>query len=190
MTAETASFAHVLAGLSAGDQEAARLLHRRYVDALIRLAARRLGRDLGPRADPESVAQSAFLSFFVRQRRGEYDLRNWAMVFGLLAHITFRKCLNRARDLGRAKRTPAGGLVAFEEWQKAAAAPGPDDAAAVAELLAAALAGFDADDRAMIDGVLTGEPTAAVAARVGLSTRSVQRAVEEFRRRLTALLTD
>lgn len=187
MPPDPTSFDEVLAGLNAGDQEAARRIHERFVDGLIRIATQRLGRDLGPRADPESVAQSVFLSFFTRQRRGEYQLFSWAMVFGLLAHITFRKCLNRVRYHGQAKRDP-GTLIAFEDWQAAAGGPSPADEAELAELLDASLAGFDEDERAMIDGYMRGESATQVAERVGLSTRSVQRAVEEFRERLMDLL--
>lgn len=186
MTPESPSLDAVLAGLAAGDQDAARRIHERFVDSLIRLAARRLGRDLGPRVDPESVAQSVFLSFFTRQKRGEYQLYNWGMVFGLLAHITFKKCLNRIRFERQAKRDAAAAVPL--DWQPVADGPGPAEEAEVAELLAKALADFDPDERAMIDGHLSGEPTAKVAERVGMSTRSVQRAVEEFRDRLLALL--
>lgn len=58
----------------------------------------------------------------------------------------------------------------------------------VAELLGRALDGFDPDERAMLDGVLDGLPADRVAERVGLSTRTVQRAVERFRGRLLELL--
>lgn len=187
MNASSSSLEAVLAGLSAGDQDAARRLHERYVQALIRLAARRLGRDLGPRADPESVAQSVFLSFFLRQRRGDYQLYSWPMVYGLLAHITFRKCLNRIRHHRQEKRDP-GPVQPLEDWTAAARDPGPDEEAMVADLLNRALADCDDDERAMIDGVLAGESAAKVAERVGLSTRTVQRTVEEFRERLFGLL--
>ena len=187
MSADSPSLDNILTGLSAGDQEAARLLHARFADPLIRLADQKLGRDLGPRADPESVAQSVFLSFFTRQKRGEYQFSNWAMVYGLLAHITFRKCLNRRRHHHAAKRD-AGAVASLEDWQAAAAGPGPDDEAMVADLLAKALAGFDDEEREMIDGCLRGETPTRVAERMKCSKRTAQRAMADFRERLLAHL--
>jgi DNA-directed RNA polymerase specialized sigma24 family protein len=187
MTTDSPSLDVVLAGLSAGDHDAARRLHAKFVDPLIRLANQKLGRDLGPRADPESVAQSVFLSFFVRQKRGEYQFSNWAMVYGLLAHITFRKCLNRRRHHHAAKRD-GGVLAPLEDWQATAGGPGPDDEAMVADLLAKALVGFDDEEREMIDNYLRGETPTRVAERMKCSKRTVQRAKAAFEERLLALL--
>jgi DNA-directed RNA polymerase specialized sigma24 family protein len=181
--------ADCLARLSAGDQAAARAIYERFVDRLVRLAGRRLDRRLGAAADPESVAQSVFAAFFAGHRGGAFALDNWGMVYGLLAHITFRKCLNRNRDRRRGGRGGAAGPVAFADWQATSAAPGPAEAADVADRLAAVLARFDPDQRAALAAVLDGAAPDAVAARFGLSTRTVQRLVRRFRDRLVAELT-
>jgi DNA-directed RNA polymerase specialized sigma24 family protein len=188
VTPESSSLDAVLAGLAAGDQEAARRIHERFVGALVRLAARSLPRRPGLLADPESIAQSVFLSFFTGQRRGAYQLDSWAMVYGLLAHITLTKCLSRVRAARRRKRDPGAAVVTLEDWQQAAAGPGPEDEAVLAELLDAALDGLAPDERAMIEGVLGGESPAEVALRVRRSDRTVQRAVERFQKRLRKLL--
>ncbi|WP_165247689.1 RNA polymerase sigma factor [Paludisphaera soli] len=181
------SFQIVLDALDAGDQDAARAIYERFVDRLVALAARKLDRRLGAKVDPESVAQSAFESFFKRRGRGEYQLRDWGMVYGLLSHIAFRKCLNRNRDQRRLRRD-ASRDVAFEDWQAADRGPGPEDEAAMDELLEKALSGCDPDQRAMIDAFLGGADAETVARRVGLSTRTVQRTLERFRGRLEALV--
>lgn len=184
MTPDDPSLADCLTRLSEGDQAAARQIYERFVDRLIHLAARRLDRQLGAKADPESVAHSVFESFFERQQAGQFSLHNWGMVFGLLSHITFRKCLSRNRDLRREKRGGDADAVSFEDWQKAAAAPGPDEAAMVAEALEAVLARFDPDARAVLDVYLAGNTVEAVAAQVKLTTRTVQRVLERFRKQL------
>lgn len=130
---------------------------------------------------------SVFESFFDGQARGEFALHNWGMVLGLLSHITFRKCLNRNRDRTAKKRDETR-TVPFEEWQRAAGGPLPEDEAGLAELLAQALAGFDAEEREVIEAYLEGSTTEAVADRVGFSQRTVQRILERFRTRLTAML--
>lgn len=184
MTPDDPSLAECLHRLSAGDQAAAREVYERFVDRLVHQAARRLDRGLGARADPESVAHSVFESFFERHQAGDLVLHNWGMVFGLLSHITFRKCLNRNRDLRREKRGGAAAALSLEDWHLAAAAPGPDEEAMVVDTLNAVLAAFDEDERAVLDAYMAGATPDAVAARVRLSTRTVQRVVERFRKQL------
>lgn len=180
------SFDHIFEGLEAGQQEAAGRIYYRFVDALIRLATCKLDPRLGAKADPESVAQSVFQSFFARQNRDEFSLHNWGQVYGLLTHITLRKCLNRNRDLRRQKRNETG-HVTFEDWQKASAGPGPEDEAAVNELLNKALASFDNDHRRMISLYMEGNNIDQVAQEVGFSTRMVQRVIKQFREKLFQL---
>lgn len=187
MPSHDTSFEAILSALDAGDQQAAKAIYERFIDRLVALAARKLDRRLGARVDPESVAQSVFESFFERRGRGEYVLQNWGMVFGLLSHIAFRKCLNRNRDQRR-RRRDAGAVVTFEDWHAASRGPGPDDEAAMAELLDIAMADLDADERAMVEAYLGGLGPEAVARGVGLSTRTVQRTLERFRKRLAALV--
>src|SRR5262245_9459658 len=130
-SAPTPSFVDVFTGLDAGDQDAARRLYERFVDQLIRLASRKLKYQLGSGADPESVAHSVFESFFEGMHQKQFELRNWGMVFGLLAHITFRKCMRRKRSEMQARRNPGGRQVNMEDWEAAAGTPGPAEEALV-----------------------------------------------------------
>jgi DNA-directed RNA polymerase specialized sigma24 family protein len=183
----TPSFDHIMAGLSVSDQDAAKKLYERYIDQLIRLAARKLDRKLGARVDPESVAHSVFESFFEGLQKAEFELHNWGMVFGLLAHITFNKCLNRRRFHTQKKRD-AGLVVSFDDWQAVATQPGPVDEAVMTELVEKALAAFDDDDRAIIDTFMSGVTKDESAKRHKCSVRSVERVLQEFRENLEALL--
>lgn len=187
MVTSTSSFYSVLQGLNSGDQEAARRIYQRFVDQLIHLATSRLDAKHGAKADPESVAQSVFQSFFERQQKDEFSLHNWGMVYGLLSHITLCKCINRNRDLRRQKRN-ASNDVTFEDWQQAARGPGPDEEVMVGELLTQALQSFDEDQRKVIDCFLQGATTENVAVQLGFSTRTVQRILEQFRKRLLAMM--
>jgi RNA polymerase sigma-70 factor (ECF subfamily) len=182
-----ASFAECLARLSDGDQGAAREIYEKFVGQLVALAARKLDPRLGAKADPETVAHSALESFFVRHRAGTVEVHNWGMVFGLLAHITVCKALNRNR-FHRQQRRDETAAVGIEDWQAVAGGPSPADEAAVAELLDTALKGFGPEERAVLDAYLGGEAATEVANRVGLSTRTVQRILERFRRRLLELM--
>jgi RNA polymerase sigma factor (sigma-70 family) len=184
----TPSFADVFAGLDHGDQEAARKLYERFIDQLIRLAGRKLKYQLGSAADPESVAHSVFESFFEGVQRKRFELRNWGMVFGLLAHIAFRKCLRRKREEMQGRRIPGGKLNPLEGWEVVTAAPGPEEEAMVADLLATALEDLDADERSIIEEYMKGVTVDGVARQVKLSERTVHRVVARFRTKLQELM--
>src|SRR4051812_35389205 len=92
-----ATFAQLLDRLHAGDQDAAREVHRLYTPRLVALARVQFTPAVLQRADPESVVQSVFRSFFRRERDGQFDLGNWDGLWGLLSVITLRKCANRTR---------------------------------------------------------------------------------------------
>lgn len=187
MLPSSSSFHLAMAGLQTGQQQAARQIYERFVDQLIRLDAKRLNRKLGAQADPESVALSVFESFFERQAKGEFALHNWGMVLGLLSHIAIRKCLNRNRALTTQKRG-AGAAIPFEDWQKAAAGPTPEDEIMVADLLTHALSRFEDEEREMIDAYMQGATTEAVATQTGFSKRTIERVLERFRTLLRELL--
>jgi DNA-directed RNA polymerase specialized sigma24 family protein len=180
-------FADVMAGLASGEQEAARQLYERYIDQLVCLAADKLNRSLGARVEPQSVAHSVFLSFIRRVKGEEYKLDNWNMVYGLLAHITFFKCLERNRYHARQKRDP-GEIKPFEEWQTVSVKLGPVDEAVMTELLDKELSKFDDGDRAIIDLFMSGTTKDKIANQVGLSVRSIESVLQEFRENLEALL--
>ena len=186
----SSSFEQLWGGLNSGDQEAARKLYERFVDQLIRLATTKLKYQLGSNADPESVAQSVFQSFFEGLQRHQFEARSWGMVFGLLSHITFRKCLKRKRAEMQARRNPGTPVSPLGEFEAAAGSPGPAEQAMVKELLETALAGFDANELVMINTYMEGQTTDTVAQKVGLTARTVQRVIEKFRTRLEQLLTN
>jgi DNA-directed RNA polymerase specialized sigma24 family protein len=129
-----------------------------------------------------------FESFFEGIQDHKIEARNWGMVFGLLAHITFRKCLKRKRAEMRDRRNPGKPVAPLDEIQAATANPGPSELVMMTELLDLALKGLDANERVVVDAYMTGLTTDAVAQQVGLSMRTVQRVIERFCRKLEELL--
>src|SRR5262245_38620233 len=82
------AFAELMDRLQAGDEEAAREVHRRYARGLVALACRQLSASVRRKVDPESVVQSVFASFFQRQKDEEFpDLGDWDDLWGLLTVI-------------------------------------------------------------------------------------------------------
>ncbi|HEX6984312.1 MAG TPA: sigma-70 family RNA polymerase sigma factor [Planctomycetaceae bacterium] len=177
-----------------GDDEAARELLARYAARLVALARRRIGPRLAAKADPEDVLQSVLRTFFRRLNAGEVELRGWGSLWGFLSLMTLRKCQHHearyaaaCRDvraevslsLNDASGEPFAFLIPDRE-------PTPDEVAAFADEVAALLAVLDERDRRVVELLLDGEPTEAVADRVGCSERTVQRTAARLCRRLAA----
>lgn len=68
------------------------------------LARGRLYPQILQRIDPEDVTQSVFRSFFQRQKAGQFTLRDWGALWGLLVTMTIRKCGRRADEFYAARR--------------------------------------------------------------------------------------
>src|SRR5215211_8109330 len=101
------SFAVLMTRLRSGEDEAAREVFVRFAGRLVGLARRHLDARLAVKVDPEDVVQSAYKSFFVRQRDGTLDVGSWDGLWGVLTMITLRKCADRAAYYRAEKRDVA-----------------------------------------------------------------------------------
>ncbi len=93
--------------VQSGDEEAAREVHQRYLERLIALARARLSQRMSRRVDADDIVQSAFRSFFVRAREGEYVIERAGDLWSLLATITRHKLLKKAEHYRQQKRSLA-----------------------------------------------------------------------------------
>lgn len=75
----------------AGDATAADELFRRYVSRLTVFARARLAPKVARRVDPEDIVMSAYRSFFIRARDGQFNLRRSGDLWRLLVAITLNK---------------------------------------------------------------------------------------------------
>lgn len=106
-------FAKLLDQVREGDEQATTLLWERYFQPLVRLAGRRLPKNLRRAADEEDIALSAFHSFIAGVRRDQFpDLAGPDNLWGLLITLTSRKVHAHLRRQTRQKR--GGGNVRGE----------------------------------------------------------------------------
>ena len=96
------TFPQLLARVREGDEDAAAVIFRRFVDQLIAKAHRHLSPAVRRKADAEDVVQSVYRTFFRRMHDGEFQLDHWGSLWGLLTRITVRKCAHA----GRGKNAP------------------------------------------------------------------------------------
>jgi RNA polymerase sigma-70 factor (ECF subfamily) len=196
MTADD-SFPALMERLRSGEDEAAREVFVRFAARLVGLARKHLDARLAARVDPEDVVQSAYKSFFVRQREGGLEVGTWDGLWGVLTLITLRKCADRAayyragkRDVARERGGGAGdddllGNLALDRE------PGPEEAAVLAETVEALFRALDdPDERGVLELSLQGYSTAEISSQLGRAERSVRRLRESIRKKLERMRTE
>jgi RNA polymerase sigma-70 factor, ECF subfamily len=183
------SFDALMGRLRSGEDSAAREVFEAFARRLLALARRQLDRRLARHIDPEDVVQSAFKSFFIRHREGQFELSGWDGLWGLLTLITLRKCADRARylraerrDVGREVPAPGG---QDRPWPLALdREPLPEEAAMLAETVESLFRSTDEEERPVLELSLQGYGAAEIGLRLGRAVRSVQRLRERVRKRL------
>jgi len=179
-----------IAGLKAGDAEAARPLWDRYFADLVRVARAKIRQARRPGADEdeEDAALSAFESLCAGLARGSFPrLVDRDDLWRLLVVITARKAWAQAERRGRQKR---GGLVRSDAGaldHLAGSGPTPEFAATVAEEYGRLLGSLGDDGLRQValwrmDGYTVDE----IAERLGCARRTVARRLDLIRKTWTA----
>jgi RNA polymerase sigma factor (sigma-70 family) len=171
-----------------GDAQAAEELFARYAQRLTSLAEQHLSRKLAARLDGADVVQSVFRTFFRRSATGEFRIDSSAELWRLLVQITLQK----ARAYGRhhtagvrdvAAEAPGGGAAFLPE--AVAHEPGPAEAAALVDQIQELLRGLPALYCDLLQLRLEGHSVSDTAVRLGVSRRTVHRALHLLQQRLT-----
>jgi RNA polymerase sigma factor (sigma-70 family) len=187
-----ADFDELMRGVRAGDDTAETVVFRRYVRRLMGLAVRQFDASLRDRADVELVVLSACKSFFLRNRRGEFQVEDGDELWTVLAMITLRKCADRLRYLLAARRD-AGRDVDWPSQPKAVLclldqAPPPEEEAVFTDLIEQLRQAMSPDDRPIVEHLLTGYTAEEIAARLDCSERTVRRVRQRAKVRLQRLI--
>jgi RNA polymerase sigma-70 factor (ECF subfamily) len=185
------SFAELMGRLRSGEDAAAREVFGRFARRLVGLARSHLDLRIARKVDPEEVVQSAYKSFFIRQRDGQLEVGSWDGLWGLLTLITLRKCADRAEHYRAARRDVTREQTGGAEdtpplWAQAVdREPEPFEAAVLAETVAALFRNaYDEDEKAVLELSLQGCSSAEISAKLGRAERSVRRMRERIRTRL------
>lgn len=129
-TSDEGSVTQFFDQLRTGSPAAADALWERYFPRLVALARKTLSGRPQRVADAEDAVQSAFASFCLRVRAGEFDVANRSDLWNLLGVITTNKARMQARREAAAKRG-GGRIVGEEALVRADGSPMPLDEAAV-----------------------------------------------------------
>jgi RNA polymerase sigma-70 factor (ECF subfamily) len=180
----------LLRRLRGGSQDAATLLYLRYAHRLRALARTKFSHDLARRVDVDDIVQSVFGSFFRGASRGDYDVPAGEELWKLFLVIALNKIRAKGayhRAAKRDVRLTAGG----EGLEQLAETPAEQDEAAYAVLqmtIDEALERLPPPHKQMLVLRIEGCEVAEIAQRVGRSKRTVERILQECRKRLADLL--
>jgi RNA polymerase sigma-70 factor (ECF subfamily) len=175
-----------------GEADAATELYLRYAERLRALAAGQCAADLSPRVDADDIVQSVFRTFFRRAGQGQYDVPDGEDLWKLFLVIALHKIRSTAtyhRAAKRDVRVTVTGLPDAAAGQPLAA---PDETAlatlrlVIDELLDA----LPPSMRAIVELRVEGHEVDEIARRTQRSRRSVERALQEFRTRLSPLIRE
>lgn len=179
----------LLARLRGGELDAASQLYLKYADRLIHVARRQSAPALASRFDPEDVVQSVFRTFFRRFSAGAYDLPDGDELWKLLLVIS----LNKLRKLGLHHRAIKRDARRTQGGEPIAEVAGADDQAAVLQLrltIAELLERVDPTAARIVQLRVEGREVSEIAELTARSKRTVERVLQNFRRRLAQELDD
>jgi RNA polymerase sigma-70 factor (ECF subfamily) len=186
--AEEQRFRQLMDLLQAGDQDTAAVVVNRYARRLIGLAAARLPAPVRTKEDPEDAVQSAFKSFFARQKKGEFQPEDWDELSTLLTYLTvckvdrrIRKYLADKRDVRRESTPTVCDDVESSHWDAAAPDPTPAETAMMTDTLRELMAKLTPPDQDVLALRLQGYTAAEIASTVGRSERTVFRVLDAIR---------
>lgn len=180
----------LLRRLQRGNADASTALYIRYAERLLALASAQSGPDLARRVDPEDIVQSVFRTFFRRASLGHYSVPDGEELWKLLLVIA----LNKVRATGahhRAAKRDVRRTEGSEAFDRAMDVQAGDDETALNVLRLAVSELLEAEpevNRRMIELRIEGHEVAEIAAAVGRSKRTVERELQDFRKRLDALI--
>ena len=179
----------LLRRLRGGSEDAATALYLRYARRLEALAHARTPPDLARRVDAEDIVQSVFSSFFRGVHRGYYDVPAGEELWKLLLVMA----LNKIRATGSFHRAAKRDVRATADGHAldGADAPAGVDGTAHATLrlvLGEMLDAMPETSRTVVLLRIEGHDVAEIAARTRRSKRTVERVLQDFRRRLATAL--
>jgi RNA polymerase sigma-70 factor (ECF subfamily) len=173
-----------------GDQDAATQLYVRYVKRLRALAQAKCSTYLAQRVDADDIVQSVFRTFFRGVRQGYYDVPEGEDLWKLLLVIALNKIRAKGAYHQAAKRDVRLTETIDCSNPSVAECLGEDafHQTFLKMVVEEALDQLDPRQREMVELRMQGHDIAEIAHMTGRSKRTVERNLQEVRRKLQGLL--
>ena len=175
-----------------GQPDAATELYLRYAERLRALAANKCAPDLAPRLDPDDIVQSVFRTFFRRAAGGQYDVPEGEDLWKLFMIIALHKVSSAAEFHRAAKRDVRATAIGLPDAPTGQHLAAPDEMAlaTLRMVIDEVLGALPPSMRTIVELRVEGHELEEIARRTQRSRRSVDRALHEFRARLSALIRE
>jgi len=167
-----------------GDQDAASTIYRRYAGRLRSLVAAQCAAELQARFDAEDIVQSVFRAFFQGVQEASYDVPEGQELWGLLFVIALHKVRNQA-SFHRAAKRDVGQTVGGDCFDHHDLADDDASLAFLQMLIDDELKGYPPVNRQIIRMRIEGYDITEIVQQAGRSRRTVERVLQEFRKRLS-----
>jgi RNA polymerase sigma-70 factor (ECF subfamily) len=171
-----------------GQNDGPTLLYLRYAGRLRALAAAQSAPGLAARVDPEDIVQSVFRTFFRRAAGGQYDVPQGEEIWKLLLVIALHK-IRSAGEFHRAARRDVRQTAAGAAYDRAVeSAHGQDDGplTILRLVIDEILDDLPPGHRPIVERRIEGYDVGEIAEQLQRSKRTVERVLQEFRRKLDA----
>ncbi len=166
-----------------GNEDAATALYLRYARRLQILAARQTDNKMAVRIDPEGVVQSVFRTFFRRISDGQYNVSDGEELWNLLLVISLNKFRSQATKHRAAKRDVAKTQSLDDSHQKGSERN--SEALMILRMTIEEIVGSLPEvEREIIRLRIEGYEVQEIAEKTKRAKRSVERILQNFRRRL------
>lgn len=181
----------------AGDEDAATILHERYLTRLLNLVGRHLADKFNSRLDPDDVVQSVFRSIFRLTREGRFEFEGDSDFWKLLLTMALNKVRNTVRHHQAGKRTPevesistsADGVDGYIV-NRLSSQPTLQEIVSFTDMLEQVLQQLDPDQQLLIQYRIEGYTQKEIAQKLGVDDRTVRRMFSSIRSRGEQLLGD
>jgi RNA polymerase sigma-70 factor (ECF subfamily) len=182
----------LLRRLRQGNQDAATQLYLRYAERLRQLAQAECSAELARRVDVDDIVQSVFISFFRGVSQGYYHVPAGEELWKLFLVIALNKIRSKAAFHRAAKRDVrlTVGEHLIDTGSKSSTDSDPNLLTFLRLVVDDVLAQLPEQQGQMIRLRIDGFEVAEIAARTGRSKRTVERVLQEFRKRLGTLLQE
>jgi RNA polymerase sigma-70 factor (ECF subfamily) len=188
---EERSDSSLLRRLRRGEDDAATALYLRYAHRLLALTRKQSSTELQRQAEPEDIVQSVFLSFFRKAASGMYNVPEGEELWNLLLVITLNKIRAKGNFFRAARRDVRRNVgPEFPENDSALTADNEHALQELQEVVSELLAQLPPIYADIVSLRIAGHDLDAIASQTKRSRRTVERALQEFRNQLSALLNE
>lgn len=176
----------LIAVLRVGDNQAvdqaATILFDRYMGRLIALSRKLMSGQLARKVGPEDVAQSAYKSFLLRARAGEFTLGESNDVWKLLAAMVLNKIRQHVHKFSTGKRQLAREVDYADARVLCSREPSPEEAAMLADEVKRLLQELPERHRRVAVLFLQGYSAAEISSETHYSPERVRQITRDIRR--------